>query len=222
MKRILAALIMLLVFTAPMLSLAQGADFQQHKDPILAGALSWYVPGLGQFYAGSIIKGATFMVLEFGLLYGTIISVAEIELGVSGNISLGLKIRSKDEEVSLLQIWVIPDKRDVDPRYDQFAYDKSKTLNNLYQVISPEKHDQGSWIHQQTWFSLGELDEERVLRYSLKKQGNGIYLFIIEGKIETCDVILEKRDAIGITESEEIEIKSLDKSKILLIEVPIT
>jgi len=129
---------------------------------------------------------------------------------------------SKDEEVSLLQIWVIPDKRDVDPRYDQFAYDKSKTLNNLYQVISPEKHDQGSWIHQQTWFSLGELDEERVLRYSLKKQGNGIYLFIIEGKIETCDVILEKRDAIGITESEEIEIKSLDKSKILLIEVPIT
>ena len=100
MKRILAALIMLLVFTAPMLSLAQGADFQQHKDPILAGALSWYVPGLGQFYAGSVIKGATFMVLEFGLLYGTIISVAEIELGVSGNISLGLKIRSKDGEVS--------------------------------------------------------------------------------------------------------------------------
>ncbi len=100
MKRILAALIMLLIFTAPMLGLAQEADFQQHKDPILAGALSWYVPGLGQFYAGSIIKGATFMVLEFGLLYGTIISVAEIELGVSGNISLGLKIRSKDEEVS--------------------------------------------------------------------------------------------------------------------------
>jgi TM2 domain-containing membrane protein YozV len=91
---------MLLVFSAPIPGLAQEADFQQYKDPILAGALSWYVPGLGQFYGGSIFKGATFMVLEFGLLYGTIISVAEIELGVSGNISLGLKIRSKDGEVS--------------------------------------------------------------------------------------------------------------------------
>ncbi|MBN1387491.1 MAG: pirin family protein [Bacteroidales bacterium] len=129
---------------------------------------------------------------------------------------------SKEEEVSLLQIWVIPDRRDVGPRYDQFTYDKSKTLNNLYQVISPEKSGEGSWIHQQSWFSLGELDRDMVIRYSLKKKGNGIYLFVIEGMIETCDVILEKRDALGIIEAEGIEIKALDQSNILLIEVPIT
>ena len=129
---------------------------------------------------------------------------------------------SKEEEVSLLQIWVIPDKRDVEPRYDQLAYDKSKTLNNLYLVISPEKTDQGSWIHQQSWFSLGELDKEREIRYSLNKERNGIYLFVIEGIIETFNAILEERDAIGITEAKEIEIKALDKSKVLLIEVPVT
>ena len=129
---------------------------------------------------------------------------------------------SKEQEVSLLQIWVIPDKRDVEPRYDQLAYDKSKTLNNLYLVISPEKTDQGTWIHQQSWFSLGELDKEKEIRYSLNKEGNGIYLFVIEGIIETCDAVLEKRDAIGITEAKEIEIKALDKSKVLLIEVPVT
>lgn len=103
MKRILAALLLLLVLTVPALTLAQEDDRQQHKDPILAGALSWYVPGLGQFYAGSIFKGASFMVVEFALMYGTIISIAEVELGVTGGISLGIKISGKDGDVSSTQ-----------------------------------------------------------------------------------------------------------------------
>ena len=127
---------------------------------------------------------------------------------------------SREEKVSLLQIWVIPDRRDVEPRYDQLAYDKSKTMNNLYQLVSPEKSDEGLWIYQQSWFSLGEMDKDRTFSYSFKKKGNGIYLFVIEGRVETCGVILEKRDAIGTTETEEIEIRSLDESKILLIEIP--
>ena len=129
---------------------------------------------------------------------------------------------SKEEEVSLLQIWVIPDRRDVEPRYDQIAYDKLKTLNNLYQVISPEKSDEGSWIYHKSWFSLGEMEKEKTISYSIRKKDNGIYLFVIEGRVETGNVILEKRDAIGITKTEEIEIRSLDESKILLIEVPMT
>ncbi|MBS0011681.1 MAG: hypothetical protein KFF49_09750 [Bacteroidales bacterium] len=96
-------------------------------------------------------------------------------------------LEHKDEPVSLPQIWVLPERRDVEPRYDQISYYNSKLLNNLYRVISTDKSDSGSWIYQQSWFSLGDL---------------------------------EKRDAPGIGESEEIEIQSKEKSRVLLIEVP--
>ena len=107
MKRILVLILLPLVLTAPVFCLAQEdhvpgfeAESQRYKDPILAGALSWYVPGLGQIYAGSIFRGVTFMAVEFALLYGTIISIAEIELAVTGGFSLGIKIVGKGSEVS--------------------------------------------------------------------------------------------------------------------------
>lgn len=126
----------------------------------------------------------------------------------------------KTEPVSLLQIWVLPDKRDVEPRYDQFTYNRSYTNNKLHQVISPKNSDDGSWIHQQAWFSLGNMEKKREIGYSLKKTGNGIYLFVIDGEVETDSSILEKRDAIGITEADQIKIRAIDDSEILVIEVP--
>lgn len=63
----------------------------------MAGALSWYVPGLGQFYSGAYVKGAIFLVVEKALLVSTILTFAEIRPGVTGGISLGLNIRSKDD-----------------------------------------------------------------------------------------------------------------------------
>jgi hypothetical protein len=95
MKRVLATVLALLFLLIPCLSPAQEAEFGRRKDPILAGALSWYVPGLGQFYGGAIFKGAAFMVVEYSLLYATLITVAEVELGVSGDISIGLKINPR-------------------------------------------------------------------------------------------------------------------------------
>jgi TM2 domain-containing membrane protein YozV len=97
------ALILSMVFTllvATSISHAEDTDPAPRKDPILAGALSWYVPGLGQFYGGAIFKGATFMVVEYALLYSLLITVAEVEVGVSGGISLGINISAKSGSLS--------------------------------------------------------------------------------------------------------------------------
>ena len=87
---------LLLVFTCPMfLSGAEKRPYNR-KDPILAGALSWYVPGLGQLYAGAYLKGAAFWIIEEALLVSTILTIAELELNVTGDINLGVEIKSKD------------------------------------------------------------------------------------------------------------------------------
>ena len=87
--------------------------------------------------------------------------------------------KNSDNFVNLLQLWVIPKKQDVEPRYDQLSIRKLKKKNSFYQVLSPYPDDDGMWIHQEAWFHLGDFEERTSIDYVLKKEGNGVYVFVI-------------------------------------------
>lgn len=125
-----------------------------------------------------------------------------------------------DKHVKLLQIWLFPNKKQVKPRYDQISIKEIEKKNEFYQVLSPNEDDQGVWIHQDAWFYLGEFDKEVCTNYQINKSGNGVYVFIIEGTAEITGQTLEKRDGFGIWDVEDFEIKVAEKSRILLMEVP--
>jgi redox-sensitive bicupin YhaK (pirin superfamily) len=129
--------------------------------------------------------------------------------------------RSFTEQVKLLQIWVLPDKKGYEPRYDICKLDTGKKHNQWQQVISPNPNDNGAWIHQQAWFNMSKMDKNVVLPYEFKKKGNGVYAFVIEGEFEVDGQKLNRRDGLGITETDKIEVKALkDNAEILLMEVP--
>lgn len=127
---------------------------------------------------------------------------------------------NKDKEVKLFQIWVFPNKRNVEPRYDQVTLDESKLKNNLYQVVSPNKDDEGVWIHQDAWFSLGDLGKGFETTYKIKRKENGVYAFVIEGDVTINDEPLSRRDAIGISETDTVTIKADSNTRLLIIDVP--
>ena len=128
--------------------------------------------------------------------------------------------KNKDQDLKLLQIWVIPNKQQVTPRYDQLEINKANSVNGFKQILSPNESDNGVWIHQNAWFHLGELNANETFLYSVKDSKNGVYAFIIEGESEIQDQNLSARDGMGIWDTNEIKIKSKAKSKILLMEVP--
>ena len=125
--------------------------------------------------------------------------------------------KNADQAVKVLQLWVFPKKQNVTPRYDQMSVRDLKKPNDFYQVLSPNSEDAGMWVHQDTWFHLGEFDVEKSLDYTLKKPGNGVYVFVIEGSFNVEGENLKKRDAIGIWDTETI---AQSESKVLLVEVP--
>ena len=127
---------------------------------------------------------------------------------------------NKDKDVNFLQIWVFPNKKDVKPRYDQIPIREVSTKNTFYQILSPDENDQGVWIHQDAWFHLGDLDKDTVATYKLKKNGDGVYAFVIEGEVEINGQKLEKRDGIGLWDTEDLQVKAYTPSHILLMEVP--
>lgn len=127
---------------------------------------------------------------------------------------------NEDAEVKLLQIWLFPKTRNVEPRYDQISISDLKTSNAFYQILSPNVDDDGVWIHQNAWFHLGDFDQSTTLTYDLKDNENGVYAFIIEGTANIEGQDLEKRDGFGVWDTEKIEIKASADSKVLLMEVP--
>lgn len=127
---------------------------------------------------------------------------------------------SSTEALNLFQIWIFPNKRNVEPRYDQFEMDVTKMKNNFLQLISPDKNDDGTWIHQQAWISMAELDEHTSLNYKLRSQQNGVYFMIIEGSSSIANHALEQRDALGVWDTDSVEIHAKTLSKVLAIEIP--
>ena len=128
---------------------------------------------------------------------------------------------NKEQAVEFLQIWIFPRSQDIPPRYDQTELNDLHLANKLHQVLSPNPSDQGVWIHQDAWFHIGTFNEGIETVYPIKKEGNGIYAFVLEGSFDINGQRLEKRDALGIWETLELSIRSLDlNSRLLLIDVP--
>jgi redox-sensitive bicupin YhaK (pirin superfamily) len=75
----------------------------------------------------------------------------------------------------------------------------------LQQILSPNAEDAGVWIHQDAWFHLGKF-EGVTTTYSLKKEGNGVYAFILSGKV-TIDG-QETRDGLGIWDVNALAIEA--------------
>jgi hypothetical protein len=128
--------------------------------------------------------------------------------------------KNSDSEVKFLQIWVFPNKKNLEPRYDQISIRDIEKYNTFYQILSPNSDDQGVWINQNAWFHLGKFEAGKSETYTLKSEGNGVYAFILEGEVEIEGQKLGKRDGFGICETREIYVKSISDSRILLMEVP--
>lgn len=127
---------------------------------------------------------------------------------------------SKEEEVNLLQIWVFPKLRDVNPRYDQKKFDEEGRKNKFQVVASPEADNGSLLLNQNVYFNIGNFDAGQNLTYNRRLKGNGLWIFMIEGEAEINGEKLEKRDSIGISDTDAADIKVTKDSKILIIDVP--
>jgi redox-sensitive bicupin YhaK (pirin superfamily) len=128
---------------------------------------------------------------------------------------------NKDRPVSFLQIWLFPNQLNVTPRYDQISLDIRDKKNQLQQIISPDKDDAGTWIYQDAWFNMGLFDKGKELGYQVKKQGNGVYVFVLSGSFTIDGQSVGTRDGIGITGGENMSIVATDdNAELLIMDVP--
>ena len=127
----------------------------------------------------------------------------------------------KANEVNFLQIWVLPEKRGIEPRYGQRSFDLEAKRNSFIKVVSWQEGGEALWINQRAEFLQGVFDPGATVQIKPSAANAGIYVFVVKGSVEVAGETLQNRDAIGITNTDTIDISVKEDSRLLAIEVPL-
>ena len=126
---------------------------------------------------------------------------------------------NRDKDVEFLQIWVFPKERNITPRYEQKTYSEADRTNRFQTVVSPEGGEAVT-INQDAYFSLGNIEKGQTLDYTVNKTGNGLYAFVLEGDAQIAGEALNRRDAVGVTDTDKVTVTADSDTQVLLMEVP--
>lgn len=127
---------------------------------------------------------------------------------------------SQTDTLRLLQIWVLPNKQDVTPRYQQINGILKKEVRNEFKKLVAPNDSNALFLYQNTVFSMGKFDKGNTYRYPVAFKGNGVYAFMIEGTAKLNGIPLNSRDAIGIWDTDSILLETTTDTHILFLDVP--
>lgn len=130
--------------------------------------------------------------------------------------------KNKEVPVKFLQIWVFPNKRNVTPRYDQITLNVEDRKNRFQQILSPSADDEGVWIHQNAWFHMADLEKGTKIDYDIKGEGNGLYVFVLNGDVTVDGQSLSTRDGYGLWDTKTVNFTADSNTSLLLMEVPMS
>ena len=151
-----------------------------------------------------------------------IVSAGEIQLMSAGTGIFHSEYNpDRNSPVRFLQIWILPYRRNLPPRYAQMTIDQQGMKGKFLQVISPEKREDCLQIQQQASLFLGNFEPGKVSVPHRNAEGTGSFLFLIKGKIRLFGHELADRDAIGFLENTSTEMEVCEASQVLLMHLPL-
>jgi quercetin 2,3-dioxygenase len=150
--------------------------------------------------------------------YNTTIEAGGVQIMSAGEGLFHEEYNIGEEEVNFLQIWIQPKLQNIRPRYQQRSFPRENRQNKLTTIISSEEGLGHCWINQNAKISIGYFDSAKTISYELHSVNKCVFVFCIEGSLKVGEQIISERDAIGIWNTNTIEIAVTSISEFLIIE----
>ena len=123
---------------------------------------------------------------------------------------------SQTDPVHFLQIWLLPDRQGLAPRYDQKAFPASEKRGRLRLVGSPNGRDGSVLIHQDVAIYDAALPRGEEVAHSLPR-GRRAWVQVVRGRLEVNGRAAAAGDGVAIEAEPELAIKALDDGAELLV-----
>ena len=124
----------------------------------------------------------------------------------------------KSDDLRLLQIWIIPPKAGLPRLYGSKRFEENERKNKLLNIVSSTDGNADIKIYQDVNIYVSELEIKKSLDFEIK-ENRQVYFVQIEGSSNINEITLNAGDAMEIVDIKKIEIKALENSHFLFIEM---
>lgn len=188
-----------------------------NDDTILAGGGFPKHPHRDMEIVTIVTEGA--VAHEDSMGHKEVIRAGEIQRMTAGAGVFHSEFNNSDyEDLKLLQIWLMPNRKGLEPSYQQIQYDPAQSRNKLLKLVSGKESGGQIFINQDADIYRSNLEEGKVLEFQIKP-GRGVYIFVIEGIIEVNGKGLFRGDAAEISEENSVSIKAADHSDFIFFDL---
>lgn len=150
---------------------------------------------------------------------GSIINAGEIQRMSAGTGIFHSEFNpSPDNPVHLYQIWIFPEKKGVQPSYEQIKPNPADFTDRWLLVASNDGESKGVFIGQDAKVYLSRLTAGKDLSFEIPS-GRHVWLQLAEGNIEVNGQLMERGDGLAVSDESEIKIKAENNSEIILFDL---
>ena len=125
---------------------------------------------------------------------------------------------SPEEPVHLYQIWLLPDRKGIQPSYEQKRFDEIERRNHLRLVASPDAANNSLTIHQNARIFLSTLDLGKLLQHTLEA-GRHAWLQVLRGQVALNGQALGTSDGAAVSGESLLEITATEDAEVMLFDL---
>jgi redox-sensitive bicupin YhaK (pirin superfamily) len=125
---------------------------------------------------------------------------------------------SRNNPVHFLQIWILPEGRNLQPGYEQKNFTKEERQGKFKVVAARDGADGAVVVHQDMKLLAGLFAEGEQQKYSLA-QGRHAWLHVARGKVRVSGVDLGAGDALQVSDEAQLELTGVQDAEVLLFDL---
>lgn len=126
--------------------------------------------------------------------------------------------KSTSEDLRLLQMWIVPPKKNLSIVYGSEQYAQVQRENKLLNIVSSQDGNAAVQLHQDVNIFVSELEVGKTLDFTINEKRQ-VYFIQIEGSSNVNGISLDDGDAMEITQETSLKINALQNSHFLFIEM---
>ena len=150
---------------------------------------------------------------------GTVISAGEVQRMTAGTgVQHSEFNHSKDDELHLLQIWMFPEQKDLDPGYEQKMFSREEKLNQLRLIVSRDGRDGSVTVHQHVDLYASILETGAELELAIA-DSNKVFVQVVRGDISVNGQDATAGDGVQITDQDQLIIAGQSEAEFLLFDM---
>ena len=150
---------------------------------------------------------------------GTVINAGEVQRMTAGSgVQHSEYNHSQSEELHLLQIWLLPEQKNLDPGYEQTMYSREDKLNQLRLIASRDGRDRSITVHQRVDLYASVMLPGTSLNHVID-DSNKVFVQIVSGNITVNGQDVSAGDGVQLTDESELILESQSEAEILVFDM---